>query len=101
MEMHSLNGSYERPGSFRLDVREIYHLRPLLGIIGNELTEVRGRTHKDRRAQVSKPRLHLRLCKSRVDCLVQLFDDVGGGVFWRTDTLPAARLVAQHKLAHR
>jgi hypothetical protein len=43
-------------GSVRLDVRELDHLGPLLGFVGDELAEVAGRSRKRRAAQVGKPR---------------------------------------------
>jgi hypothetical protein len=39
--------------SVRLDVRRPDHLAPLLGFLGNELSEIGGRACKDRVAQVS------------------------------------------------
>src|SRR5262245_21711677 len=43
---------------FRLRARELDHLAPLLGLLGNELAEVGRRTWKDS-AQLGEPRAHL------------------------------------------
>ena len=59
-------------GSFRLDVRDPDHLAPLLGFVGDELSEVGGRARKHRATEVGKPRLHLGIGKGCVDLLVEL-----------------------------
>jgi hypothetical protein len=48
-----------RNGSVRLDARELDHLAPLLGLLGDELPEVGGRARKDWAGQFGKPRLDL------------------------------------------
>ena len=60
------------------DVGSQDHLRPLLGLLGDELAEVGGRAWKHRCAHVGEPRLDLRVGESRVDLLVEFVDDLGG-----------------------
>jgi hypothetical protein len=49
----------ELAGSLWLDVRELYHLAPLLGVFGDEPSEVSGRTGKRTAAcSVSKDSFH-------------------------------------------
>src|SRR5262245_41671305 len=59
-------------GSVRLDARELDHLRPFLGFVGDELAEVGGRAWKCGGAPLGKPRLHLGIGKGRVDLRVEL-----------------------------
>ena len=44
------------PISVELDARELHHLAPLLGFVGDELAEVGGRAHKHHTAQVGEAR---------------------------------------------
>src|SRR5262249_25613052 len=67
-------------GSLRLDVRELHHLAPLFGFLGDQLGEVSGRTRKHRAAEVSEPRLHRGIGESHIDLLVECVDDLGGRV---------------------
>jgi hypothetical protein len=73
--------------------RELDHLGPLLGFIGDELAEVGRPAPKPYTAKGSKPRLDLGIGKSRVDLLVECIDDLGARVFLRSDprTSPPAR----------
>ena len=88
-------------GLVRLDVGPPDHLAPLLGFLGDQLAEVGGRARKRPASQVGKPSLHLGIGERGVGFLVELIDDVGRCVPGRTETLPRARLVTGHKLAHR
>src|SRR5215475_1960730 len=81
------------------DVRRPDHLAPLLGVVGDELAEVGGRTLKDRCAQGGKSRLDLGISEGGIDFLVELVDDFGRRVLGNADTLPAAGLVVRHKFA--
>jgi hypothetical protein len=46
-------------GSLRLDAGGLDHLGPLLGLIGDKLSEVGGRSSQDGAAQIGEPRLDL------------------------------------------
>jgi|tagenome__1003787_1003787.scaffolds.fasta_scaffold20955902_2 hypothetical protein len=46
-------------GSLRLHARELDHLAPFLGFVGDELPKVGGGPWKHCAAQIGKPRLHL------------------------------------------
>jgi hypothetical protein len=65
--------------SVRLDVGRSDHLRPLLGVVGDELGEVGGRARQRRASEVSQLRLDFGIGEARVDLLVELLDDLG----WR------------------
>ena len=61
--------------SVRLDVRELDHVRPLLGFVAHELAEFcRGHRHRVE-AQAGKPLLGGRLCDDGVDYLGELVGD--------------------------
>src|SRR6516164_11070727 len=62
-------------GSLPLDANGLHHLAPLLGFIGDELSEVGRRARKARTAQLSKPCLNLGIGKPRIDLFVERFDD--------------------------
>src|ERR1700677_1999204 len=85
----------ERDGSLRLDARKLDHLAPLLGFLGDELSDVGRRSPKHGAAQVGKPWLYNRTGKCRVDFFVEPVDDVGGCVLRHADAKPRARLVAR------
>src|SRR5262245_35662280 len=57
-------------GSVRLDARELDHLGPLLGFLGNEFPEIGGRERDHGAAALGKPRLDLGISKAGVDLLV-------------------------------
>src|SRR5271168_4911148 len=86
--------------SLRLDARELDHLAPLLGLIGNELAEIGWRARKRRATQVGKPCLHLGIGKDRIDLRIQFADDLSGDSLGRDDTEPCARFKARHEIAH-
>src|SRR5262249_18938518 len=98
----SATGRYGiRPArSFRLDTRELDHLAPLLGVIGDELAEVGGSAWKCSGTQLGEPRLHLGIGESRVDLLVELVDDLGRRGLRCADAEPETRFVARHELTH-
>src|SRR5262249_34850421 len=62
-------------GSLPLDANGLHHLAPLLGFIGDELTEVDRRARKGRSAQIGKPRLDLGIGKARIYLFVERFVD--------------------------
>src|SRR5262245_54391870 len=86
--------------SFRLDTRELDHLAPLLGVIGDELAEVGGRAWKCSGTQLGEPRLHLGIGESRVDLLVELLDDLGRRGLRCADADPETRFGARPELTH-
>src|SRR5215470_11967845 len=65
-------------GSLCLDARELHHLAPLLGFLGNEPPKVGGRAWKH--TKVGKPRLDLGIGKRGIHLLVEGVDDFGGRI---------------------
>src|ERR687888_2332119 len=62
-------------GSLRLKPRKLHHLAPLLGFLGDELTELGGRAGKRLAAYFGKLCSHRRIVQSGVDLAVELIDD--------------------------
>ena len=85
-----------RVGLLRLNVRELDHLRPPLGLLSNELTEFRGRHHQNRAAHVFQPSLDRRIGECGIDLAVKQIDDFVRRVGRRADPRPAAAHVAGH-----
>src|SRR5262249_57955085 len=86
-----------RPGNIallRLDARELHHLGPLLGFLGDELAELGRRTRNQRVPEVGKLRLQLGIGESRIDLLVERVDDFGRRPPRRADAIPQACFVA-------
>src|SRR5262249_51716501 len=101
----SQNGRYgifgqDRFGSLRLDARELDHLRPFLGFVGDQLPKFGGREREDRATEIGKPRLHRGIGESRIDLLVECVDDLGGRVPGCAEAAPRARLKAWQEFAH-
>ena len=72
--------------SLRLDARELDHLAPFLGFVGDELAEVGGRAAQARVPPRSASRAFiLGSARAGVDLLVELVDDLGGRVLGRAD----------------
>jgi len=90
---HSPNGRYgtliEIAGSLRLDVRELDHLAPLLGFVGDELAEVSGRADKRSASEVGEPGLDFGIGDASVNCLVELVNNLRC-VLGRADAEPPA-----------
>src|SRR5215510_4041101 len=85
------------PWLLQLDPRELHHLGPFLGFVGDEFPESSG-GHKCRlEAHVEEEHLHLRISNDCVDLVVEPVNNVGGRIFRGANTLPTARLVAGHK----
>src|SRR5947209_9814546 len=81
--------------------RELDDLGPLLGFIGQDLTELR-RGHTQRRAaKLDDSRADSRIGQRRVDLAIQFPDDFIGRALERAETCERAGLVAGDKLAHR
>src|SRR5947207_11974522 len=95
------NGIYGTSGDHqsldRLDGRELHHLGPLLGFVGDELAEVAGRAWKYRTAEVGETRRQLGIGKAGIDFFVEPVDDFGRRVLGDADAEPAACLVAGHE----
>src|SRR5262245_28757947 len=86
--------------SLGLCAGELDYFAPLLGIISDELAEVRDRAGKYHAPKVGKPRLQLGISKPRIDLAIELINDLGRGVFGRTETNPLARLETRHEIAN-
>src|SRR5215831_11841507 len=86
--------------SVRLDARELDHLGPLFGFVGDELAELGRRACKHCAAHVRKPRLQLRVGEAGIDLLVELVDHLNRRIPRHTDAVPDARLVARQELTH-
>src|SRR5262245_63420722 len=83
--------------SVRLEVGRADHFAPLFGLVGNEFSEF-GRCHQHWvNAEAGKPRLYEGINRNGVDLPVELVDHLSGRVFWRTEPIPIARLVARHE----
>src|SRR5262252_6260264 len=85
-------------GSVRLDARELDHLGPLLGFVGDQLSELSRRLRQRHAAEISETGLHLRVVESRVDLLVEFVDDLGRRAFRCADAEPETPFVARNKL---
>src|SRR6266853_1870722 len=86
--------------SLGLDVGRPDHLAPLLGLVGDQLAEVGGRTRQRRAAHVSELRVDLRIGEGRVDLFVELIDYFDGRVSWCAYAHGEACLIARHKIGH-
>src|SRR5262245_11750398 len=86
--------------SLGLCAGELDYFAPLLGIISDELAEVRGRAGKYHAPKVGKPRLQLGISKPRIDLAIELINDLGRRVFGRTEANPLARLATRHEIAN-
>src|SRR5262249_18242754 len=92
-----------RPGmtawvtSLRLDLRELDHLRPALGLLGDELAEFRGRQDQNGAAHVLEPPLDLRIGERGIDLAVEQIDDFRGRLGRRANSGPAAAHIARHR----
>src|SRR5580692_2860737 len=86
--------------SLRLYVRELDHLGPFLGFIGDELAEIGRRAGKWHGAEIGKPLLQRGIGEASIDFLVELVDDVGGRALRCADAVEAARIVTRHELRH-
>src|SRR5262245_56205795 len=86
------------PHSFRLHAREPDHLAPLLGLLGDQLAECRGRARNQHAAKLVELCLDRGLGQNRVDLAVELFHNRCGRLPWRADTVPRRRLEILHEL---
>src|SRR5215471_11618019 len=90
----------ETAGSICLDARELHHLAPLFGFLGNEPPKVGGWASEQAAAHLGQLRLDLGIGKAGVDFSAEPVDNVDGRVPGCADAEPDARLVARHELAH-
>src|SRR6476620_5906419 len=88
-------------GLLRLDARELNQLGPLLGFVGDELSEVGGRTRKHVTSKVGEAALYRGIGESAIDLFVKLFDNFCGRGFGRADSIPSIGFVARVKLVQR
>src|SRR5262245_40744207 len=86
--------------SLWLDVCVADHLAPFLGFAGDDRSEIGRRAPKDDAAEVRKLGLQLGIGEASIDLLVELLDDLGGGLCGRADAEEGARFVTRHKLVH-
>src|SRR6476660_3508880 len=89
-----------RDHSFDRYARGFYHLRPLFGFVDADLTEVRRCSGHDDAPEVGETRLDIRIRKRRVDCLVELVDDLRRRFLWRPHAKPRTGLIARHGIGH-
>jgi hypothetical protein len=84
-----------RPTSFRLDIRSLDDLAPLLRFIRDEFFEVRGRTTGHNPPLLCKPRLHVGRRESCVNFLVESRDDFLGSFPppWSAEVTPKCFIV--------
>jgi hypothetical protein len=71
-------------GLFRLDVGRPDHLGPLLGLVGDELTELGRRARKRGRSEIGNSRLDLGIGEPRIYFFVQFVDYLCGRALRRT-----------------
>src|SRR5262245_36533122 len=85
--------------SVRFDARELHHLAPLLGFVGNEFPEFGGRAQQRCTTHIGKARLEVRIGERGVDFPVELADNFSGRARRHADAVPVAPLIAQYELA--
>jgi hypothetical protein len=61
---------------------ELYHATPLLGFLGDQPSEISGRSAEHRFAQICKPRFDRWIGEDGVDFHVELFDDFEQAYSW-------------------
>src|SRR5215468_9844568 len=87
-------------GSLRLDVGCFDHLAPLLGFIGKELAEFRGRHRQRHSAEVGQSSLYPWIRKRSVDSSVELIEDFRRDDLGRTECNHKGRFVARQEIAN-
>src|SRR5262249_48790153 len=93
-------GIFGARGSPGLCAGELDYFAPLLGIVSDDLAEIRDRAGKYHAPKVGKPRLQLGISEPRIDLAIELINDLGRRVFGRTEANPLARLETRHEIAH-
>src|SRR5262245_52541513 len=85
---------YSDSRSIRLDVCELDHLRPLVGIVSNEPPEFRGRTRRQLHAsKADDARFDGRVGDGQSNFLAKQINDFGGRISRGTKTNPSTRFV--------
>src|SRR5262245_43079040 len=87
--------------SFGFDVRSADHLAPFLGLVGDKFVKVSGRARKHNPAGFSEARSRAGVGEAGIDRLVESFNDIGRRIPGCAETIPVARFVVGHELAHR
>src|SRR5262249_50307684 len=87
-------------GSLCLDIGSPDHLAPLLGVVGDQLTELGRRARKHRAAEVDKACFQPGIGEARIDLDVELVNETGWRVFRRMHADPLAPLEARHEIAN-
>src|SRR5215510_12757101 len=85
--------------SLRFDARKLYYLAPLLGLVGDQLSDVGRRAWKHRAAEVGEPCLSNGVGQDRVDPLVERIDNLDGCVLRSADPKHRTSLEAWHGFA--
>ena len=81
------------------DTSELNHLAHFSVSSAMSLPKSAGEPAKHDAAQVGESRLHLGIGESGINLLVELVDDLGGGIPGRADAVPAAGLIAWDEFA--
>ena len=68
---------FAQPNQSGADVGELDRLAPLLGFVGDHLTEVLRRAAQDQHAHFVEPLLNLGIGEAAVDLGIELVDDLG------------------------
>jgi hypothetical protein len=82
----------------RLDTSKLDHFGPLLGFVGNQLSEVGGREHERGATEVGKPRLELGVGEARIDLGIEFSDDLGRRVSMGCPRSAAEREIGRGRL---
>src|SRR5262249_36200701 len=83
-----------------LRTRELHHLAPFLGFVGDELAEIGGRATENNAAEVGELSLQLGIGEGGLDFAGKLFRKFYGRVPLRAHTPPIAYFVARYELAY-
>src|SRR5262249_6557858 len=90
----------ERLPLLHLDTRELHHLRPFLGFLGDELGEVGWRAGKYFTAEFGHPRRHQRIGERRADLPIEPLDDLARRALGNTNAEEAGHHVARDNIAN-
>src|SRR5262249_8786294 len=85
--------------SLRLDASGLEHLAPLLGFIGEELAEFRGRHRQRHGAEVGQSSLYPWIRKRGVDFSIEPVDDAGRSVLGCAEADQKGCFIARQKFA--
>src|SRR5262245_57943678 len=91
----------EIAGSIRFDARELDHLGPFLGFLGNQLSKVDGRTPNYYAAQIGNACSKLGISEACIDLCIQVIDDLRRCGFWCAEAEPVARFIPRHEFTNR